>query len=46
MRNHVEIIPQQILESDIIGGDLNGMDTNMERIGIYQARNIGIPKKK
>jgi len=46
MKNHVEIIPQQILESDIVGGDLNGMDTNMERIGVYQARNIGILKQK
>ena len=41
MKNHPEIIPEEILEADIIGGDLNKMDTNMENDGVYQVKNIG-----
>ena len=41
MKEHIEIIPEAILNGDIIGGDLNKMDTSMKKDGVYQTNNIG-----
>ena len=46
MKNHPEIIPEEILEGDIIGGDLNKMEINMDKDGVYQTKNIGNNKKR
>ena len=41
MREHIEIIPQEIINSNIIAGDLNKMNTSMNKDGVYQTNNIG-----
>ena len=46
MKNHPEIIPEEIIEGDIIGGDLNKMETTMDKDGVYQTKNIGEYKKR
>jgi len=46
MKNHIEIIPEEILQSDIIAGDLNNMETNWEKNGIYHTKSIGHLKQK
>jgi len=46
MKNHIEIIPEEILKADIIAGDLNNMETNLEKNGIYQTKSIGHLKEK
>jgi len=46
MKNHIEIIPEEILQADIIAGDLNNMETNLEKNGIYQTKSIGHLKEK
>ena len=46
MKDHIEIIPQEILQADIIAGHLNKMSTNMDINGVYHTKNIGNLKKK
>ncbi len=46
MKDHIEIIPQEILQADIIAGQLNKMSTNMDINGVYHTKNIGHLKKK
>ena len=41
MKEHKEIIPEEILNSEIIGGDLNKMNTSMTADGVYQIFNTG-----
>ena len=41
MREHIEIIPQEIINSNIIAGDINKMNTSMNKDGVYQTNNIG-----
>ena len=46
MKDHIEIIPKEILQADTIAGDLNKMSTNMDTNGVYHTKNIGNLKKK
>ena len=46
MKDHIEIIPQEILRADIIAGDLNKMSTSMDINAVYHTKNIGNLKKK
>ena len=42
MEQHPEIIPQEIREADIIGGDLNQMNSGLEKIAnVYHIINVG-----
>ena len=45
MKEHIEIIPEEILNSEIIGGDLNKMNTSKTEDGVYQTFNAGTYKK-
>ena len=45
MKEHIEIILEEILNSEIIGGDLNKMNTSKTEDGVYQTFNAGTNKK-
>ena len=46
IKDHIEVIPKEILQADTIAGDLNKMSTNMDINGVYHTKNIGHLKKK